>query len=105
LTIAQNNIEFLENLISDLGYGKITLSRSHFISLYPNNLRDLIPKILPYLRGKKTQAELTLEALKIVKFTKRNQMDMKNEKLEQIELKLKALKGTLNVKSPFSQIV
>jgi len=96
MTITQNNNAFLQSIINELGYGQLVNSRAHFIAFSSNYLRKLIPKIAPYLRIKKPQAELVMEALSIAKLRiKHINMERTNQRLEEIELELKKLKGVL----------
>jgi len=98
-TIAQNNREYLEELRSELNMGqivKVKNKNSAWISFSANHLRKLLPKIIPYLRIKKQQAILLLEATKITKKVRKGRgkfrSEILNKKLEEIESKLKALK-------------
>ena len=92
MTITQYNFKFLQEIVKELGYGQLVISR-HFICFSSNHLRVLIPKILPYLRIKKPQAELVLEAIDIIpKRQQHRDMEKTNQRLEEIELKLKKLK-------------
>ena len=107
LTITQNNREFLESIINELGCGYIsTMTKKdtfgrrviygYFMSLSGNHLREILPIIIPYLRRKRKQAELLLEALTLISnaYTKRpyrRSVEL-NEKIETLALKISNLK-------------
>jgi len=92
LTITQADYPFLQSIRETLGYGQVVFSRAHFINFSANHCRELIPKILPFLKIKKDQAELVLEALTYTKMRHRKQrMEYCDRKLHEIDRKLKAL--------------
>jgi hypothetical protein len=55
----------------------------YYITLFSNEIRAMLPKLLPYLRVKKEQAELLLEAVSIIKPRGDALMDEKLESLRQ----------------------
>jgi len=95
-TITQNNPEFLKWIIKKVGYGQYVRgknSRASFINFSSNHLRDLVPHVMPYLRIKKPQAELLLEALQIATLRrKRINLVETNNRLNEIEQEMKRLK-------------
>jgi hypothetical protein len=80
LAIGQSNIEFLQSLQKEIGFGSIHGKHPHYrLHLYSEQLRNLLPIILPHLRIKKREAEITLEILEVIKHRSRRYRDVATE--------------------------
>lgn len=94
LSIGQISKEYLEWLKDKIGGFIINQHPMYILVLTSGYIRPILPKVLPYLRRKKEEAELLSEAVYLLKHTGRGtgHYGESDPRLEQIYKELKLLK-------------
>jgi hypothetical protein len=95
LDIAQSNYDYLDKLKSEIGLKGVSIIGKHphwRLQFSTTPLLILIPQLLPYLRIKKEEAEITLQAAKLLHGGQGHSKTLRTEKLHQLQHQVRMLK-------------